>query len=134
MFACESMECCVAKPTLPEIFSTKQIHVKPSPTYQQNSQCLLMVEFPLHRQCAIFGKTGLHPSNMSISSHDSKRKARQKQITSIFCGPCTSGYTPVKTAASVHVTQSNPPSLTACTAASKNGAAEPYGSRSITSN
>ena len=44
-----------------------------------------------------------------------------------------SGYVPHSTARSVHVTISIPPSATACTAESRNGAAVPYGSRSTTS-
>mmetsp|Transcript_13594 Transcript_13594/g.43576 ORF Transcript_13594/g.43576 Transcript_13594/m.43576 type:complete len:231 (+) Transcript_13594:577-1269(+) len=44
-----------------------------------------------------------------------------------------SGYAPARTAMSVQVTISKPPSLTACTAPSRKGEAVPYGSRSTTS-
>mmetsp|Transcript_2758 Transcript_2758/g.10905 ORF Transcript_2758/g.10905 Transcript_2758/m.10905 type:complete len:237 (+) Transcript_2758:981-1691(+) len=44
-----------------------------------------------------------------------------------------SGLLPARTGMSVDVMQSNPPSTTACTAASRNGEQEPYGSKSMTS-
>ena len=45
-----------------------------------------------------------------------------------------SGYEAHRTAVSVHVTHNKPPSVMLEIAESKNGAADPYGSRSMTSN